>query len=300
MQPLGQQLRDARLGRGLDIGQVSVLTKIPPNFLTSIEADDRHSLPGGFFYKNWVKQYAEALSLDVAAIVNQVDNVIAGDAPPALPGQQIPLSMRPRPMSVAGRSANWQRSLISAGALVVVVVGCSGLYGLWHSRENLIVASAETTPKAAERPVPQDTKAVPAQTVKAVAPKVEVLTQETIPAALTGDVQIELAATEQTWLSITPDGKQVFSGVLQPAEVRLIAAREAATIRVGNAGGINVRLNGKAIGPIGPIGQVRTLVINRAGFQIFEPKPLTATPTADASVLPSNSRVSVLTVIQQQ
>ena len=303
MQSLGQKLRDARLIRGFDIDQVSVLTKIPSNFLASIEADDRHALPGGFFYKNWAKQYAEILSLDVAAIAAEVDNVIAGDAPPVLPGQQAPLCMRPPPMSVAGKGTGWRRSLISVAALVVVVVGCSGLYALWHNRENLLGAAAENAPTS-ERPATHDSAPAPAQTVKSIAPKVQVPPQEADRAAdaLTGDVQIELAATEQTWLSITPDGKQVFSGVLQPAEVRLIAAHEAATIRVGNAGGITIRLNGKAIGPIGQNGQVRTLVINKAGFQIIDPKPpLVVTPTADAAAgETSNGRVSVLTTIQQQ
>lgn len=303
MQSLGQKLRDARLSRGLDIDQVSVLTKIPPNFLASIEADDRHALPGGFFYKNWAKQYAEVLSLNVAAIAAEVDNVIAGDAPPVLPGQQTPLCMRPQPMSVAGRGASWRRSLLPVAILMVVVGGCSGLYALWHNRENLLGAAAENAPTS-DRSATHDSAPSAVQTVKFNAPKVQVPPQETGQTvdALTGDVQIELAATEQTWLSITPDGKQVFSGVLQPAEVRLIAAHEAATIRVGNAGGITIRLNGKAIGPIGQNGQVRTLVINKAGFQIIEPKPpLVVRPTADASVgETSNGRVSVFTTIQQQ
>ena len=112
------------------------------------------------------------------------------------------------------------------------------------------------------------------------------------------DVQIEVAATQQTWLSITPDGKQIFSGVLQPAEVRLIAAHEAATIRVGNAGGITVRLNGKSIGPIGLNGQVRTVVINKMGFQIIEPKPPAVNPSPDPA-LPSPNRASIFTTLQQ-
>ena len=86
--------------------------------------------------------------------------------------------------------------------------------------------------------------------------------------------RIEIAATEETWISVTPDGKEVFSGILEPAQVRTLGAHDTALIKIGNAGGLSVRLNGKPIGPIGPAGQVRTLIINKNGFQIVEPKPL--------------------------
>ena len=308
MQSLGEKLRQARTALGLDLTQVSVLTKIPPNFLQAIEADDRHSLPGGFFYKNWVKQYAAALSLDVNAVGAEADNLIAGDAPPALPGQQALPQMRPAPLNFSGRGTGWQRSVISVGALLAVIVGCSGLYAWWHNTQVLAgtkMENASDVPKAAP-PADFHSPAAPdSATDLAAAPVKQPVQVQASPLEADRalpvspqDVQIEVAATQQTWLSITPDGKQVFSGVLQPAEVRLIAAHEAATIRVGNAGGITVRLNGKSIGPIGLNGQVRTVVINKTGFQIIEPKPATVNPSPD-SALPSPNRASVFTTLQQ-
>jgi hypothetical protein len=44
-------------------------------------------------------------------------------------------------------------------------------------------------------------------------------------------------------------------------------------MRVGNAGGIAVRLNGKEIGPIGGRGQVRTIRFTPDNFEIVEPPP---------------------------
>ena len=40
------------------------------------------------------------------------------------------------------------------------------------------------------------------------------------------------------------------------------------TLRLGNAGGVTITLNGKPIGPVGPKGQVRTLQFTSGGFQI--------------------------------
>jgi hypothetical protein len=51
---------------------------------------------------------------------------------------------------------------------------------------------------------------------------------------------------------------------------------------VGNAGGIEVRLNGKPIGPIGKSGQVRRVVFTPDNFEVL---PLDLPPTTPAETL---------------
>ena len=84
-------------------------------------------------------------------------------------------------------------------------------------------------------------------------------------------VVLNLSATEKTWLSITSEGKNIFSGVLEPSQTKTLTAAEAASMKVGNAGGIEVRWNGKPIGPIGPRGQVRTVLFTPENFKILAP-----------------------------
>jgi len=50
-------------------------------------------------------------------------------------------------------------------------------------------------------------------------------------------------------------------------------------LRLGNAGGVSITLNGKPIGEVGPKGQVRTVQLTSGGFQIVAPKP--SAPAAD-------------------
>ena len=88
-------------------------------------------------------------------------------------------------------------------------------------------------------------------------------------------VVLSLSATEKTWLSITADGKKIFSGVLEPSQTKTLAGSDVATMKVGNAGGIEVLWNGKSIGPIGPRGQVREVMFTPDNFEIKQPiKPL--------------------------
>jgi hypothetical protein len=51
---------------------------------------------------------------------------------------------------------------------------------------------------------------------------------------------------------------------------------------VGNAGGINVLLNGKPIGPIGKSGQVRVVLFTPDNFEVL---PLELPTTAPAETL---------------
>ena len=318
MSSVGEKLRKARLDQGLDLSQVADQTKIGSRYLDAIEKDDRSTLPGGFFYKNWVQQYATFLALDVASIAAEVDRTVAHDAEPALPGQgksQIIREQRIAPLDIPGMNSNngGSRMVYPVVVLLGVVLGCSAFYAWWRNTQmTATVAEAKSevsAPTSSGRIEPAPSSAMPVEPLAesphgpvnspAAGPDKPVGSPETAGSHLTpiapDDVRIEISATQETWVSVTPDGKQVFVGILQPAEVRTLGAHDTAMIRTGNAGGLLVRLNGKSIGPIGPNGQVRTVIINKTGFQIVEPKPIT--PAANETG--SNDRAPVAPALNQ-
>jgi hypothetical protein len=76
------------------------------------------------------------------------------------------------------------------------------------------------------------------------------------PAAPAGSrIELALTATEETWLSVSSDGTPVFSGLLEANQTKTIEGKEFAKLRVGNAAGLEVRLNGKPLGPLDDGGQ---------------------------------------------
>ena len=86
-------------------------------------------------------------------------------------------------------------------------------------------------------------------------------------------VVLNLSATEKTWISITSDGKEIFSGVLQPSQTKTLTGSDVAKLRIGNAGGLEIQWNGKTIGPVGPRGQVRVVVFTPENFQVLPVAP---------------------------
>ena len=67
--------------------------------------------------------------------------------------------------------------------------------------------------------------------------------------------------------------------MLQPSQTKTLTASDAAQMKVGNAGGIEVRLNGKEIGPLGGRGQVSTILFTPDKFQIVDPQETAAATT---------------------
>lgn len=268
MSSVGEVLRGARLEQQLDLPTVSAGTKISVRYLEAIESDDRRSLPSGFFYKSFVDQYARFLGLDTPEINAEVDRLLSTDAPLPLPGYESVVSRKVPPMTPAPRFAGG-RAWLSLAALIVVVVGCSGIYAWWHQGKLGGFRSALEKISAASPPVVSV-----ASTSKPAPPQETPSAQETAsPAAAGYKVLLNLIAREETWLSISSEGKRLFSGVLAANQSKTVEGKESATMKVGNAAGLEVRLNGKLLGPLGARGQVLVVVFTPDKFQIVPPAP---------------------------
>ncbi len=285
MLSVGETLKRARLNQGLDLATVATRTKISAKYLEAIESDDRKSLPSGFFYRSFVEQYARALSLDTQEIDAEVNRVLSADEPLPLPGFESVVARNVPPLTSAHRF-HTRRSYTSAATLVLVIVGCSGIYAWWHEARSIglkgmighlhvfakpAVGNAKAAHAKAETAKVEKASSVPPRKIAQPASQPAAL-----PVSLASDtsgykVLLDLMAREATWLSVSSDGKPVFSGTLQANETKTVGGKQFAKMRVGNAAGIEVRLNGKLLGTLGARGQVLTVLFTPDNFQIFSP-----------------------------
>ena len=241
---------------------------ITQRYLRALEEDDIKSLPGTFFYKSFVKQYAALLNLDAEQLQAGVDALTAEEEPLPLPGADPKHPLREVDPIVADSNRRYfsdRRVGLSVAALAVVLLGCSGFYTWWNKASRGVQTAARQQAGVTAIPVASVSNKSPA------VPTVDVTT-ETGPDGV-NHVVLNLSATETTWLSITSEGKNIFSGILEPSQTKTLRASDVAKMKVGNAGGIDVRWNGKPIGPIGPRGQVRVVLFTPENFQILPPAP---------------------------
>ena len=313
MASIGETLRRERQRRDMNLDQVSRELKISSRFLQAIEEENFELLPAGVFAKSFVRQYARMLGLDEDEAANEVQRALT--PPPAVvpqfaAGAAAERKAPPLAQFHVPKVESWQHvrdrrsasssALAALGLVVAVMLGCSLIYGWWQRRQAASSAAAPALYR--QQPAPPSKKAEPdpqpaAAAPQAVAAPVEAPATASAPATTTATtpastasetaavsgqaaaVKVEVTAAEEVWVMARSDGKYLFSGTLKANETRTVEAANTVLLRLGNAGGVTITLNGKPIGEVGPKGQVRTVQLTSGGFQIVAPKP--SAPAAD-------------------
>ncbi len=304
MTSIGETLRQERERRNLELDQVSRELKISVRFLEAIEQEKFERLPAGVFAKSFARQYARLLGLDEDEASREVQRALSPPAasPPIRRGA-APAAEKKAPSSPHfyvpkveawqrvrdRRTFSWSSPLPALMLVVVAMLGCSLIYGWWQRQRHPAtmaavpvldrqqpapprIAGPDAQPAA---PAPQEVSRPAGPPTAASAPAAAPAASET-PAAAgePGAVKVAVtAAAEPVWILARSDGKYLFSGTLKANETRTVEAANTVLLRLGNAGGVSITLNGKPIGEIGPKGQVRTVQLTSGGFQIVAPKP---------------------------
>jgi cytoskeleton protein RodZ len=284
MTSIGDRLRQERLRRGLDIGRLAEQTKINASMLEAIEADDLDKLPGSFFTRSFVRQYARALGLDEDQFepeLKRITGIEEASVPEAESGRRELEFPPPVPAASSG-SGRSRHSLGALIAFVLIVAACSGIYTLWQrTRDTGQAARAEAARAPAARasePVPQTTTPAPvtpatAPTTAPAASPAPVETTSSLPPGETAQIRIQLHAMGTAWVRVIADGRILYSGTLQQNESKAFDGKASMNLRVGDPAALEVTWNGKAVGEIGPRGQPRTVQFTPEAFKILTPAP---------------------------
>jgi cytoskeleton protein RodZ len=93
------------------------------------------------------------------------------------------------------------------------------------------------------------------------------------PAATPGEFTVLIQTREESWISITADGKSAPSELLAAGSQRTIRGRKEVVVKVGNAGGVDFHFNGKKLDTGGEFGEVKTITLGPAGIIPNAPAP---------------------------
>jgi len=284
MPSAGELLRSERLQRNRTLADISSKTCITTRYLEAIEANDTKILPGDFFHRSFIRQYASALGLEEPVTKRILDAVEPAPDVDPIPAFSVPLQIadveqRSKPLA-------YVPTRVAVVLFFVVLLGCSGLYALWsraHESADLVqaetttppppVISTETPAKAPEQaPPPASTAAENPGTPTDPAPVAPVAEATAASTTDPGKISVDLSATETTWISLSSAGRTVFAGILDASQTKNFAVDDNARLLTGNAAGLDVRMNGRPIGPLGSRGQVRVVLFTPDNYQILSPR----------------------------
>jgi len=280
MATLGQRLREEREKRGLTIEELARQTRINARYFEAIERGDTASLPGGFFYRSFIRQYARLVGLPEDAYRGEIERSLAEEAgkPYSVPDRAIDVPPLPTARRSRREEAIWWT--IRAGGLVLTTAACTALYMGWERwKQSQAAGVAAVTAAPAAKQSESAGEAAPAQTPAAPAPAAET-PAPAAAAPATGAVRVIVRATEVSWVGVWQGRKFLFGDLMRPGETRGFGGDDVLRVKIGNAGGVRIEWNGKETPPFGPRGQVRTVEFRPDGYQVIQPaaRPDTEAP----------------------
>ncbi|WP_087972842.1 helix-turn-helix domain-containing protein [Oceanobacillus rekensis] len=129
---VGAKLKEARLASGLSLDSLQETTKIQKRYLVAIEEGNLHILPGKFYARAFIKEYASAVGLDASDLLEEYREEI-----PATEEENVQYSRIQRTRkSNHSEKFSGISSLIPSIIVVLLVIGII-LVAWWFIRENM-------------------------------------------------------------------------------------------------------------------------------------------------------------------
>ena len=267
----GAMLRRQREALGLDLADVAIALRIKPAYLAALEAGRPEALPGAVYATGFMRAYADYLGLDRGEMLRrfkQQSSLLA-----AKPDLAFPIQLGERGMS-------------GGGMLLVALILAVCAYGAWFyvstgdgprpqrvaevPLELLPYREPPRTPPAVSQPVeaqaaprsPAAPSEGPEHSGSGGRPSAAGSALAAVPAAtdpaLDSPGEVVIRATADSWIQIR-DARQsvLLTRVLKAGESCRAPDRPGLSMRTGNAGGLEITVNGVPAPPIGRRGMVR-------------------------------------------
>jgi cytoskeleton protein RodZ len=307
---LGEELRDARFALGLSVEDIAASLRIRRPYLVALEEGRVRDLPAPAYAVGFVRAYARALGLDEDEVVRRFREASG----PAV--QRKTDLVFPEPVPERG---------LPAGALVLVgAVLAVGAYIGWYqwsgSGDRMVDAVAPVPPRieqAARLDPPATPMAPPSPTTAQAAPMaapVAALAPAPLaapvpawappapppaaspamappPAPAAPEGRILLRARADAWIQLRDraTGTVLLNRVLRPGETYAVPPREGLLFTTGNAGGLDILVDGQPVPALGGAQSVRRdLPLDADRLRSGQPPPA-ASPQA-AAATPATQR----------
>ncbi|MFD9423405.1 MULTISPECIES: helix-turn-helix domain-containing protein [unclassified Streptomyces] len=243
---IGRVLQQARIAAGLTVEEVSSSTRVRIPIVHAIEQDDFSRCGGDVYARGHIRTLARAVGIDPEPLVEQYDAEHGGRPAPT---PAAPLFEAERIRSEP-RRPNWTAAMVAAIVAVVGFVGFTLFNGYDEPANTAQVAEGSTPDKATAKPAaskPADPKPVPSESAIAAAPR--------------DKVTVKLSATQgKSWISAKDhNGRLLFDGLLLQDESKTFQDKERIDLVLGDAGAIELFVNGKKVEDQFEPGQVERL-----------------------------------------
>lgn len=274
---IGKKLHDARVAKGYTLDDLQKNTKIQKRYLIAIEDNDFDSLPGEFYVRAFVKQYADSVGLDGSELLSQFDTKLPDTEDPEYVDRvnDDNPETRSAQRKVEARNDKLRRyiPIISVSVVVLII-----LIAIWvaaaRSTRNTAKTQIETSKvsvsgnkstssKSSSTKKPKTTKKSSGVTFKKVTASGSNITYQVT--GTSGKVPLKIAATgtASAWTSVSADGTSLWQASLTSGKshtISLPSSTSTVTINAGNAEATQITVDGKKLKLAAPLNSGSTQV----------------------------------------
>lgn len=249
MGTFGQTLRQAREDLGASLAEAERETRISRRYLEALETENEAALPAAVYTRGFIKIYCQYLGLNPDGMVDLfgpqqalVDNV----------------TIRPIPAEIHQPRSVPVRPVVVVAGLMLVSLLAVYLWGQYTSfQENVGRTDSPLTTRTPGPPVvvvatPSPLPATGPPTLANPGPSPSPAPS---PVAPERGLVVDVRVVERTWIEVWVDGRSVLAESVQNGFSRSFTAEQQVRMRVGNAAGVQVVVNGATQGPLGARGQ---------------------------------------------
>ena len=248
MGAFGQALRDAREDLGVSLADAERETRINRRYLEALETEDDSAMPPAVYTRGFIRTYSLYLGLNPDAMLDAYGPQVAIDEN---------VQIRPIPAEInAPRSISIRPAVVLAGLIVASLLAVY-LWGQYTSfRESVDRIETAPTSRAPTAPVVVARTPSPSPSAGPAIPSLAGASPSPVaPVVPERGLVVDAKVVDRTWMEVWVDGRSVMADTVQTGFTRSFTAEQQVRMRVGNAAGVQVVVNGTSQGPLGGRGQ---------------------------------------------
>ena len=251
-QEFGEELRRERELRGVSREQLSSATKVSLRHIAALETGRYEQLPGGVFSRGFVRVIALHLGLDADRTVTAFRHVRSGWEEDREKRQALASA------SAAGLRLSQPRRAVSSSttlrglAIAIVLAAVTGGAAFLRTRRaDRRVSAASTGPVTRLEAGSASLALPPAVAAATVALPAGTARPGLVPTAGPRGRTLTLSFRDDCWAEVLVDGKVVVRGLFPKGTRREFANGGTFTLTLGNAGAVDVVVDGRPLGTLG-------------------------------------------------
>ena len=247
---LGSVIRQARIDAGLSVDDLSERTSIRAGLLKEIESDDFTKCGGETYARGHLRNIAPQIKMDSQLLLELYENEQSSQ-PRRIQEMLAENNVMTNP--VDKKSISWKTL---AGISLSTLALLAAVQIIISNSKTTTVVSPETV--ASESATPQPSMTSEAEPTPAATSTPSVV-RDTYSSGTGVSVSVT-AVRANSWLFVSDsNGTTLYSGQVRNGQKLNFSATTRISLKVGNAGAVDVSVNGKAAQQIGGDGEVVTV-----------------------------------------